>query len=174
MGHTLVTRFSEESFARLQTLLSSVGADRYNKIPFGRDCDREKADEVLPYHVTMLSWAKNSDALYLPRLDQVRLKTCAIRVTGVDMSPAEEGSWFLYLDVQPGSGFEEMRSHLQEVVGLYRYGAPHITVAIDKDRDSMTALRDKLRNTGNFPIELEVSGLDLYHIWRPTKFVRTI
>lgn len=50
MGHTLVTRFDPESRAFLQNLMAPFAA---NKIPFGRNCDREAADEkgALPVSV---------------------------------------------------------------------------------------------------------------------------
>ena len=52
MGHTLIAVLSAEDEARLAGMLTRCGIRDVNKIPYGRGCDRSKADAVLTLPVT--------------------------------------------------------------------------------------------------------------------------
>ena len=171
MGHTLVTRFDSAGHERLQALLDGAGIAGNNKIPFGRDCDRRAANEVLPYHVTVFHWAKADDARFLRALEDFRFRPCRVRVTGVEAFPAEAGSRLLMLTVAPDAGYDAMRRALEAALGRATAGFLHITLSADLDAARVEDQRAALARTFR-PFALDVEGLDLYHIWRPTRFVR--
>lgn len=170
MGHTLVARFDSESNDFLHSIMH--GADA-NKIPFGRDCDRKAANEVMDYHLTLLHWAKTRDAYFLERIRDFQPATCRILVTDVQMMYAEEGSLLLYFAVRPTRSFRELTDALEEKTGAMCAGFLHITLAVSKDHGEIRKLHDRIRKSTGFPFELGIEGLDLYHIWKPTKKVRS-
>ena len=170
MGHTLVTRFDPQSRKRLSDLMAPFAA---NKIPYGRKCDREAANRVLDYHVTVLHWAKTMDAYYLERLRELSPAPCLLSVTRTCVMSAEEGSWLLYFQVEPGEGFADMVHDLENKTGIGIYLNPHITLAVSRDRDEIDRIRRQLDSTLSFPLQLRAEGLDLYHIWVPTQKVKS-
>lgn len=171
MGHTLVTRFDPEGRKLLQDLMQPCFA---NKIPFGRDCSREEANAVLDYHLTMLHWAKSQDGYYLNRIQDLKPVPCQIRVTGTQIMYAEECSLLLYFAVEPTGRFLEMAAALEEKTGTPCSRFLHITLAVSKDPGEIEAVRAHIEQAVTFPFTLNIEGLDLYHIWKPTKKVRSL
>lgn len=171
MGHTLVTRFEPRDCQALRAIMDGLNA---NKIPFGRDCDREAANSVLEYHMTMLHWAKNRDAYYLDCLKDFKPAPSQIRVTDARIMYAEEGSQLLYFTVEPGPGFGQLVRDLEDRTRSCCSRFLHITLAVSKDPGEIQAIRDHIQNAVSFPFTLNVEGLDLYHIWKPTKLVRSL
>jgi|GEM_PF-6944360 len=169
MGHTLVTRFDEAGYALIRGMLGDAPA---NKIPFGRGCDREAADRVLKHHVTVLHWGRDRNEQYLKRLESFRFRPCSVRVTGVSLLPGAEGSLLLCLTAEPGEGFSEMAAGLEAVMQTPTERMLHITLAVNKDHEAIQALHRGVQETAKFPLLLRVTGLDLYHIWKPTSYVR--
>lgn len=170
MGHTLVTRFDSQSSQFLHSLMQPFNA---NKVPFGRDCDREAANTVLDYHVTLFHWAKNQDAYYLDCIKDIKPVPCQIQVTGTQIMRAEEGSWLLYFPVSPAQGFTDLTASVEANIHTYCSGFLHITLAVSKNREEIEAINRHIRNNVTFPFYLNVEGLDLYHIWKPTRKVRS-
>lgn len=171
MGHTLVARFGPESRSFLHSLMAPFGA---NKIPFGRSCDREAANREMDYHLTLLHWAKTQDEYYLNRIKDFVPIPCQVRVTGVQVMPAEEGSLLLYFSVEPASGFRELAASLGQKTQVPCAGFLHITLAVSQDSREIEAIYRRIRQTVSFPFTLDIEGLDLYKIWRPTKKVRSL
>ena len=98
MGYTLVAKCGDGIFLQLESLLNKSGV-KSNKIPFGRDCDREAADNLLPYHMTVFHWGKAYDSLYLERIRELHFAPFRIEVTGVQVMSAEEGSSLLFFEI---------------------------------------------------------------------------
>lgn len=171
MGHTLVTRFDAEGRRLLQDLIRPFGA---NKIPFGRDCSREDANAVLDYHLTMLHWAKQQDGYYLSRIQDLKPVPCQIRVTGTQIMYGAECSQLLYFTVEPAGRFPEMAAALEEKTGTPCSRFLHITLAVSKDPGEIEAIRAHIQKDVTFPFTLNIEGLDLYHIWKPTKKVQSL
>jgi len=171
MGHTLVTRFAPESIRPLHDLMDPLGA---NKIPFGRDGDREAANREMDYHLTLFHWPKTMDDWYLPMLRNLRPNTCCLWVTGVHAMWAEEGSRLVYLSAEPGEGFRNLTAAVEEILGRRCGSFLHITLAVSKAEGEVDRVLETVRERVTFPFELEVEGLDLYHIWRPTKKVQSL
>ena len=169
MGHTLVTRFDEAGYERFRWI---VGAFPANKIPYGRDCDREAANRILKHHVTVFHWGKARDGYYLKRLEDFRFQPCRLAVTGAAVMPGEENSLLLYLKVKPAEGFPEMVTGLEKVRQAPTTDFLHITLAVSKDHGEILALNRRMQETVKFPFLINVTGLDLYHIWKPTSYVR--
>ena len=169
MGHTLVLRFNQAGYQKLQKL---TGSAPVNKIPFGRDCDREAANKILKYHMTVFHWARNEDEVYLPRLEHYQFHPCRIRITGCSMAAAEENSRLLYLQAEPAEGYAEMVSDLEKTLHCRTSGFLHITLAVSRNEKEILDLKSFVRSKAVFPFELEAEGMDLYHIWKPTRFVR--
>ena len=169
MGHTLVARFDDGA---VEGFLPEAELRRCNKIPFGRDCDRGEADEVLPYHMTLMHWAKKDDPVFLPKLSDLRPPAAEIVVTGVLCFPAEEGSMLAALEVGPGRGFRRLTEYLEEAVGMAASAFPHITLAADRDHRFIRSLCEYVRNSSRFPITLEIRRLELYKIWKPVRLAR--
>jgi 2'-5' RNA ligase len=171
MGHTLVTRFTPESKKYIEEIMAAENA---NKIPFGRDCDRKEVNAVLEYHMTLLHWAKSRDAYYLERIEGFQPTPCRIRVTGVKTMHAEEGSLLLYFAAEPDQGFRELMHALEQQTGAACSGFLHITLAVSKDHSEILAMGHRIQEKVAFPFTLDIDGLDLYHIWRPTVKVSTL
>ena len=171
MGHTLVTRFDAEGIQIIHNILKPFSP---NKIPFGRNCDRVLANAALDYHMTMFHWGKAMDSFYLDRLEHFHPLPCRLLVTGIDMLHADEGSFLLYFSVAPGEGFHEMMAALETQLNSRFSGFPHITIAVSKDWTETEALLSHILKYTTFPFHLNVEGLDLYHIWKPTHKVRSL
>ena len=173
MGHTLAAVWDRAEFRRVEELLRREGHSAPNKVPYGRDCDRVSANRVLPYHMTVFRWRGRYDDRFLRALEGYTFRPFEIRVTGVRLMDAEEGSSILYLTAEPGAGFSAFRSDLEARLGTEIDASLHITLGASKDQDSLVRLRQRLRTELSFPFAIAVSGLELYHIWRPVRFVRS-
>lgn len=173
MGHTLVAAFSEESDRKIRELLRLSGAEKPNKVPFGRNCDRNAANKVLGYHATIFHWPKPDDEKYLSRLKDFRFRgACTVIADRVMMEPAEENSLFLYLPLRAGEGFSAMESDVHSALGSSRSRVLHVTLAISQDHAQIEALYHRIQEQQRFPITLTVTRLELYKIWTPTKLIR--
>lgn len=170
MGHTLVLRFDPSGYRKIQDLTGSM---HVNKIPFGRDCDREAANRAMKSHLTVFHWGKEKDGLYLPKLEGYRFRPCRIRITGCRRMSAEENSCLLYLQAEPSEGYREMASELERTLRCRTSGFMHVTLAVSKDEKEIRRLEEAVLSRAVFPFELKAEGLDLYHIWKPTRFVRS-
>ena len=174
MGHTLIARFEQTAFQPVETLIMQESPFGINKIPFGRNCDREKANRVLPFHMTVFHWKKEDDGKYLERLNAYRFRPFHITVTGAHIMHAGEQSALVYFSVMPGEGYlpfqAELEAKLNERLPL---NGLHITAAVTKNRQEAEALLKILRDKLVFPFSLPVSRLELYHIWRPVELKRT-
>lgn len=171
MGHTLVTRFTPDSIRLLHQLMAPFDT---NKIPFGRNCDRRAANSVMDYHLTMFHWAKEQDKYYLDRIRNLKPMPCQISVTGMNLMSAKEGSWLLYFSVEPGQGFRNLSDAVEECVQNCCSSFLHITLAVSTDREELVTIKEHILQTVTFPFSLDVEGLDLYHIWRPTSKVQSL
>ncbi|MCR4646688.1 MAG: hypothetical protein K5695_14975 [Oscillospiraceae bacterium] len=173
MGHTLVTRFAKEDHQRLQKMLAAAGAADANKIPYGRPCDRKKADQILPHHVTLFSWKKELDAKYLKALEGYRFPgTCKLLITKPKWISGEEGSTLLMLEAVPSDGFDEMIAPLEKRMQMKPRQHLHITLAVSKDHLKIRRYYDAMKKP-DFPFQMTVTGLELYKIWEPVKLVRS-
>lgn len=169
MGHTLVAVLPCEEEQKLKNLLCGC-----NKIPYGRNCDREEANEILPYHITLFHWGKAEDKLYLDRL---RLRqqpafsnvseSCGVIVTGSSVMIAEEGSYLLYFAVSPQPGFREIIDHIGHVLRMDPPGFLHMTLAVSKDADFIYEKKKKLDEVFSYPFYYKIDRCRLYHIWKP-------
>ena len=175
MGHTLVTRINQEDLSYINDIIFATGI-RTNKIPFGRNCDREAADRVLPYHFTVFHWAKSYDEKYLNRLKGLKNPgPCSLKITGTSiMCPVEEGSALLYFAFDPDQRYEQCANAIQKVMQGPTSGFYHITLAVSKDFDEIEALKQMVDRTVTFPFYVRVEGFDLYHIWKPVRRVGSI
>lgn len=173
MGHTLVAQWNNDEFSRISRLAGLQPAGRYNKIPFGRNCDREDADLVLPYHMTVFHWRKSEDGRYLDRLNSLVFHPFRILVDAADVMCAEEGSFLLYLSVSPGAGYFSFVNELERILDARTSGFLHITVAVSKDENEISTLYRNISGGVTFPFSVSVSTLALYHIWNPVRLVKT-
>lgn len=174
MGHTLVTHFTNESGDLIRRIMHEAGAEYACKIPYGRDCERKEADQLLPHHITVFHWAKEYDAIYLSRLKEYRFKeVCHVRAVRATLVYAEENSLLLKLDVKPEEDFIKMAEVLEITLGKKTSHSLHITLAVSKDHDEIRRIFRRIEQQSVFPLRLCVSGLDLYHIWRPVRKVKS-
>lgn len=174
MGHTLVTHFTNESGDLIRRIMHEAGAEYACKIPYGRDCERKEADQLLPHHITVFHWAKEYDAIYLSRLKEYRFKeVCHVRAVRATLVYAEENSLLLKLDVKPEEDFIKMAEVLEITLGKKTSRSLHITLAVSKDHDEMKRIFQRINEQNLLPLRLCVSGLDLYHIWRPVRKVKS-
>ncbi len=95
MRHTLVARFEPKDFDSVDRCLMGWKGKTINKIPFGRNCDREEANRILPFHMTLLHWGRSSDSYMLQRMNALSFSPVTVTVTGPDIMYAEENS-FIY------------------------------------------------------------------------------
>ena len=171
MGHTLVFTFDEKSLCRLNDLLSLADLP-LNKIPFGRDCDREVANKILPYHITAAHWAKNKDSFLLDKAKNFMLdKPFSVTVTGIKCMSAEENSTLLYFSLLRNAELNTAMHKVNNTFGECAASYPHITITAEKDLKKADAIYEKLKCI-DYPFELTVSQIELYHIWRPIKRIK--
>jgi hypothetical protein len=170
MGYTIVAGFQKTDMEWLHALMDPFDT---NKIPFGRDCDRDLANRELDYHMTMFHWGREKDGIYLPKLDNFSSVPCEIVVTGVHEMHGREGSRLLYLSVSPTESYEKLSRLLSGQMGAPTSGFLHITLAVSKNPDKIRMIRHQIRDTVTFPISMKIERLDLYHIWCPTRKERS-
>lgn len=170
MGHTLVARFAPESYRLIYDIMKSFQAV---KIPYGRDCDRNAANEVMDYHMTLFHWAKNYDDYYLNRIENLKAVPFGAKITDACVMHAEENSWLLYFSVAPTENYAKARNVLEEALGTSVSGFLHITLAVSKNYDEIKEIEKHIQSKLTFPFEIRIEGFDLYHIWKPTEKVRS-
>lgn len=175
MGHTLVAVFSEDSSSKLRDLLKKAGVKDACKVPFGRHCDRAAADRKLKHHITLFHWNKKEDDVYLKRLAFLQsIPPCRVTaVKPVHLSDNATSSHIVCLKVAPSKEFSKiictLREHLQTTPSVFL----HITLDATKDTKRVQKLCSCLEKMDCFPLELEISGLELYKIWEPVKLVNS-
>lgn len=170
MGHTLVARFEDNI---ISALLPKDNTDCFNKIPFGRNCDRKAANDALPFHMTIMHWAKEQDPLFLPRIARIQPQPASIQVEDVHICAAACESLLLYLQISTGDGYSQLSDHIRSAVGLPATSFPHITLAADQNHQLIQTGYDYIRNTVRFPFSLDIKALELYHIWGPIYLVNS-
>ena len=173
MGHTLVTQFGASDLERIRELMKRIGGEDSNKIPFGRDCDRTKANQKLPYHITVAHWAKREDETCIKRLEGLQVAPSEVLVVSHSVVYAEEGSMLLYFNIRPGEAFIRTANDVERLIPGHISSFWHMTLAVSKDYREIQELAGRLTETARYPFSLHVTGLDLYHIWKPVEFVRT-
>lgn len=166
MGHTVVLGLDDSSSTLIQTLMAPFSA---NKIPFGRNCDRDAANTVMGYHMTLCHWAKARDGECLARIKDFHSVPCQLGVQGTCIMPAEEGSWLLYFDIVPGDCFMQMKNAFEKHTGLLTSDFYHVTLAVSKNHDEIREMQNHIQNHQAFPFVLTSDRLDLYRIWTPTR-----
>ena len=165
MGHTVVLGFDNESNELLHKLLAPFGA---NKIPFGRRCNREEANKVMDYHMTLYHWPKTMDTYCLSRLNGFQSIPCQVQVNGIGIMQAEENSWLLYFEVSPTETFTQLKLLFEKHTGFCISGFFHITLAVGKDYNEIAEIKDYICKNQVFPFALTADRMDLYKIWSPT------
>ena len=173
MGHTLVTRFKLSDYEQIRKLMERIGGEDSNKIPFGRDCDRIEADRSLPYHVTVAHWARQEDEECIRRLHALEVMPCEIWAYSHSVMHAEENSLILFLNIKPGEEFIKTAHAVDRLIPSHMTSFWHMTLAVSKDHAKIQRMADSMAESVNYPIPLHVTGLDLYHIWKPVRFVRS-
>lgn len=170
MGHTLVARLDSQTRQWIYGLMEPFHT---NKIPYGRNCDRDAADAVMDYHMTLFHWAKSEDNYFLDKAKALTSASFCADITGVHLYPAEENSWLLFFSVIPTENFNDTTSILHSALGIYVSDNLHITLAVSKDFDYLEKIKKHIQDNINFPFRISAEGYDLYHIWTPTKLVRS-
>ena len=173
MGHTLVARFEPNDFDSINGCLIEWKGKTMNKIPFGRNCDREEANRILPFHMTLLHWARSADSYMLQKMSELSFSPVTVIVTGLDVMYAEENSFILYFQVTPEKDFYKWECEQEKAINATFSGFLHITIAVSKDLEEINQLKQFLKQNLTFPIELRIGSLELYHIWRPVKLIQT-
>lgn len=143
----------------------------YTIIPLHRPCNNlQKGNSILKHHTTLLHWSKEEDNIYNPRVDGIRFSPCKVVVTGLGVS---SDGCLLKLLLKPGDGFDSMVKNVESALSLKindkTHGTSefHITIAVDRNKTSITALKRIIESKRPFPFSLNVIGLDLYQIWNP-------
>lgn len=88
--HTLVVRFDEQDNAPLICSLSKMRDSDINKAPYGRNCNREVANRILPYHMTLFHWDRVKNAANSEKVKQIKHFPCEVSITEIHYMPAEE------------------------------------------------------------------------------------
>lgn len=166
MGHTVVLGFNAASNEIIHKLLEPFGA---NKIPYGRKCNREEANKVMDYHMTLYHWSKIKDEYCLSRIKGFHCMPCQIKVNGTHIIQAEENSWLLYFDIIPTDTFTHLKTLFEEHTGFNVSSFYHISLAVSKDYNEISEINDYICNNQIFPFLLSADRLDLYKIWTPTQ-----
>lgn len=173
MKHTLVAVFSDEDELKIRAMLDAAGAEDALKIPFGRGCDRKKADAALRYHITVAHSSRETDAVFMERIGNFRFPgQCRVYVTGTGLMPGKEDTLVLCLEVSLSEEYRDMCAEVGKVLRKETAGHPHITLAVSKDQDRIRRIRESLDRDVRFPFQMTVTGLYLYRIWDPVSLVR--
>lgn len=70
--------------------------------------------------------------------------------------------------------FLHAMENIQNVMGMQTSSFFHITIAVSQDHPYIQRLKEVVDEQCVYPFELMVSGLDLYHIWTPTRMDKHI
>ncbi|SDA20267.1 hypothetical protein SAMN02910447_01730 [Ruminococcus sp. YE71] len=173
MGHVIAAGFSQESLTELKFLMKKATSDSANKIPYGRGCDREQADSVFGYHISLFNWAKEKDGTMLGRLCGYQFRSaCTVFAEKPILLHGHEDSVMLCLKIRPADGFYSLTDGLKDTLGHKVGEHPHITLAVSKDHGRIHRMYKKLKKSEFFPLELTVDHLELYKVWNPVELVR--
>lgn len=173
MKHTLVAVFSDEEERKIRAMLEAAGAGDALKIPFGRGCDRKKADAALRYHITVAYSSEETDSVFMKKVQDLRFPgPCRVSVTGAGIRPGTENSLVLILEVSLSDEYRDMCGRVRKVLGKETARHPHITLAVSRDHDKIRRIRESLEREICFPFTLTVTELFLYSIWNPVSLVR--
>ncbi len=170
MGHTLIACFDKEQFQPVLDILARYPS--VNKIPFGRGCDREEANRILPFHMTMFHWGKEMDGEMLMKTERITFQESEVYATGIRSMDAREGSSLLYLGVSLGKGYLAWERQLEQSLGTKHSSFRHVTLSVSKDHNEILSLKQHLAIQLIFPMPLRICGMELYHIWQPVYFVK--
>lgn len=171
MGHTLVACFGSNGEKLLREALGPY-ASRLNKVPYGRDGNRTQANRELPYHMTVAHWGRNDDQQLLQALEGYSFIPCTLSLTGLETGRGTEGSILLYFRVRPHDDYLRMAQDVSRTLGIPTTTFYHVTIAAEKDRNLVRAAQEYIGGQANFPLEMPIASLDLYHIWSPVRFVK--
>ena len=172
MGHTIVSVFSDESTRWINDCCCKGGIASPNKIPYGKCLNREKTNGILPYHMTMVHWGKESDDFCLKNLKKVQFQTCCVSAIDCSIYTGAEKSGLVCINVFPDHKCKELREQLVRNVGGKPATFWHITLAVDKNMDRMKQFYRNIKTKINFPFVLQISALEVYHIWELIRFVK--
>lgn len=174
MGHTLTAHFDRKSDALIQDIMRKADALQACRIPYGRDCDRETANTILPYHITLFHWGRRDDAYYLGKLEELRFPgRCHVKAVDASLMHGAEDSLLLKLDVKPEEDYAELCSEIETLLGSKTVRHPHITLAISRDHEEIRRIHNAVSEHVPFPLALCIDGLDLYQIWKPVSLVKS-
>ena len=168
MGHTLVANFDPPFNEFLHGTLDPAGA---NKVPFGRQCDRSMANRTLDYHMTLVHWAEQDDAFYLPKITGILFPQFMMTVTESTISEAQENSWILYFPLKPGERYDEALNSIRSALQISQRPFPHMTLAISKNLEQIKQIKRLVDGHCRYPFTIHADALDLYHIWQPVRKV---
>ena len=171
MGYTVVAGFDRESKVAIK---KAVGTSLANKIPYGRNCDREAANRILDYHITLIHWGKEYDRVYLPCLDRIKMIPCKVKITGTFIMMSKEGSYLLYFKVEADERFHVLSDAIYSTTGISVSSFLHMTLHVDKDYSKVQKLKEQIDNRTHFPIRISINSLDVYHIWNPVYLAKRI
>ncbi len=170
MGHTITAAFSDESRMELKFLMKKSGGENAVKIPFGRDCDREQANKVMDYHVTLFQWSKGKDDTILERLKDYSFPgECQVTAEKAIMVHGHDDSVLLCLKIKPADGFKKLTSELEKMLGHRTSEHLHVTLAVSQDHSEIHRLYKKVKSEWLFPMKLTVDKLELYRVWDPVE-----
>lgn len=170
MGYTLVARIDDVGFEPIKNILEH---EMTNKIPYGRNCDREQANSNLPYHMTLFHWAKAYDEQYLHLINHLLFHPFSANATGISIQHAEEDSSLLYLSVHPNADYEAFCFEFKSLTGIALPSSLHITLAASKDHFQMEHLKRSVCESVVFPLTITITQIELYHIWQPVYLAKT-
>ena len=170
MGYTLVARINDDRFDPIKDILEK---EKANKIPYGRNCDREAANVNLPYHITLFHWAKEQDEQYLQLINRLVFYPFSVNITDISIMYGEDGSSILYLPVNPTADYETFGSEFKSLTGITPSSFLHITLVVSKDCSQLERLKRMICEHVVFPISITVTQIELYHIWQPVFLAET-
>lgn len=171
MGYAIVTALDNAFYKKMGDLLQNYNV---NKIPFGRGCNREEANRILNYHVTLMKWKEKDNPIFLPRIDAIQFRPCDIIITGSRIKALEDGGYILRFDVKETAGFSKMNSSLKKCMRLELARSLHITLVVDEEIEPLKNLKKEIDKNFEYPFRVGVVGLDLYHLWKPVKLAKRI
>lgn len=154
-------------------MLGKAGGGDALKIPFGRGCDRKKADAQLRHHITVAYRSGETDSVFMERIGDFCFPgPCRVTVTGTGLMTGVENSLVLFLEVSLSDEYCEMCGEVRKALQKETAKHPHITLAISRNHDQIRRIRQSIERDVRFPFTLTVTGLFLYRIWDPVSLVR--
>ena len=175
MGHMIAAAFSDESRIELKYLMKKAAAENAIKLPFRHGLDREQANSVIGYHITLFNWSSEKDAEMFSRLEGFSF-TGEFKVTAekLYLTHGHDDSLLLCLKIKTDSRFSELTEKLGERLKHKVGEHPHITLAVSKDHDEIHKFYKRIKAQGVFPIELTADHREVYKIGAVTEKVSEI